>query len=69
MQCNVEENQCQQISKILYNFTPSKSSSCLLTVEPSNIVFLKTFDIDFDNITITFSNESGRSLEIKIKLI
>ena len=42
VQCNLVDNQYQQNSEVLYTFTPNKSDACLLNVEPSNLVFLKT---------------------------
>ena len=42
VQCNLVDNQYQQKSEVLYTSTPIKSYACLLNVEPSNFVFLKT---------------------------
>ena len=47
-QCSLVDNQYQQKSGALYNFTPSKSYAYLLHVEPSNLVFLKTFNTEFE---------------------
>ena len=33
---NLVDNQYQQKSEVLYNFTPNKSDACLLNVESSN---------------------------------
>ena len=43
VQCNLVDNQYQQKSEALYTFTPNKSDAYLLNVEPSNLVFLRTF--------------------------
>ena len=64
VQCNSVDNQYQQKSVVLYNITPSKSYAYLLNVEPSNLVFLKTSNIEFDENIITFTDENGRLLEI-----
>ena len=48
VQCNLVDNQYQQKSEVLYNFTPSKSYAYLLNVEPSNLLFLKTYNTEFD---------------------
>ena len=58
----------QQKSKVLCTFTPNKSYACLLSVEPINLVFLKTYYIAFHLIIITFTNENGRLLEIEDKV-
>ena len=50
-------------SEVLYAFTPTKSDAYLLTAELSNAVFLKTYNTDFDEIIVTFTNEIGRLLK------
>ena len=52
IQCNSVDNQYQQKSEVCYTFTPNKSYAYVLNVEPSNLVFLKTYNTDFDAITI-----------------
>ena len=37
-------------------------------VGPSNLVFLKTYNTEFDEITKLFTDQDGRSLEIKDNL-
>ena len=68
VQCNLVENQYQQMSEVLYTFTPNKSYAYLLNVEPSNLVFLKTYDTEFDEIIITFANQNVRPLEREDKV-
>ena len=50
VQCNLADNQYQQKSEVLYTFTPNKSYAFLINVEPSNLVFLKTYNTEFDEI-------------------
>ena len=47
---------------------PNKSYAYLLNVEPSNLVFLKTYNTKFDEIIITFTDQNGRLLEIEDKV-
>ena len=68
VQCNLVDNQYQQKSEVLYTFTPNKSYAYLLNVEPSNLVFLKTYNTEFDEIIIKFTNQNGRPLEIEDKV-
>ena len=68
VQCNLVDNQYQQKSKVLYTFSTNKSDVYLLKVEPSNLVVLKTYNTEFDEITITFTDQNGRSLEIEDKV-
>ena len=49
VQYNLVDNHHQQKSKVLYAFAPNKSYACLLNVEPSNLVFLKTYNTEFIN--------------------
>ena len=39
-----------------------------ISVEPNNLVFLKTYNTEFDEIIITFTDQNGRPLEIKDKV-
>ena len=52
-------------SRFLYTFSSNKSYTCLLNVEPSNLVSLKTYNTD--EIIITFTDKNGRTLEIEHK--
>ena len=47
---------------------PNKSYGYLLNVEQSNIVFLNTYNTEFDEIAITFVDQNGRPLEIEDKV-
>ena len=66
--CNLVDNQYQQKSELLYTFTPNKSYCYLLNVEPSNLVFLKTYNTEFDEIIITFTDQNGTLLEMEDKV-
>ena len=65
VQFNSVDNQYQQTSNVLLTFTPNKSYAYLLNVEPSNLAFLKTYNTEFDEIIITFSDQNGRPSEKK----
>ena len=67
VQCNLVDNQYQQKFEVLYTFTPDEFYAYLLTVEPSNLVFLETYNTEFDEIIITVTNQNGRLLEIEDK--
>ena len=47
---------------------PNKPYAYLLNVEPSSLVFLKTYNFEFDKIIVTFMDQNGRSLEIESKV-
>ena len=62
VQSNLVDNQYEQKSEVLYIFTPNKYYAYLLNVEPSNLVFLKTYNTEFDEIIIAFMDQNGRPL-------
>ena len=68
VQCNLADNQYQQKSEVLYTFTPKKYYAYLLNVEPSKLMFLKTYKIELNEITITLTDQNGRPLEIYHKI-
>ena len=65
---NLVHNQYQQQSDVLYTFTPNKSYAKLLNLEPSNLVFLKTYNTEFDEIIITLTDQNVRPLEMEDKV-
>ena len=68
VQRNLVDNQYQQKSEVLYTFMPNKSYAYLLNFSPSNLVFLKTDNTEFDEVIITFTDQDGRLLEIEGKV-
>ena len=63
--CNMVNNDYQQDSRVLYTFVPNKSFSSLLDISPSNHIFLKTFNSEYDEIIVWFTDQSSKPLEIK----
>ena len=61
VECNSVNNQYQQKS-------PNKSYAYLLYVKPSNLVLLKTYNTEFDEIVIIFTDQNGRPLKIEDKV-
>ena len=68
VQCNLVNNQYQQKYEVLYTFTRNKSYAYLLNFEPSNLVFLRTCNIESDEIIIKFTDQNGRQLEKEDKV-
>ena len=66
--CNLVNNGYQQDSRILYTFVPNKPFGSLLEISPSNHIFLKTFNSEFQEIKIWFTNQTSKSLEVEDKL-
>ena len=48
--CNIVNNDYQQDSRVLYTFVPNKPFGSLLEISPTNHIFLKTFDSEYDKI-------------------
>ena len=62
--CNLVNNDYQQDSRILYTFVPNKTFGSLLEISPTNHVFLKTFNSEFQEIKIWFTDQTGTPLEV-----
>ena len=60
VQCNLVDNQYQQKSEVLYTFTFNKSYAYILNVKLSNLVFLKTYNTEFDKIIINIYRSKFR---------
>ena len=66
--CNLVNNDYQQDSRILYAFVPNKTFGSLLEISPTNHVFLKTFNSEFQEIKIWFTDQKSMPLEIEDKI-
>ena len=66
--CNLVNNDYQQESRILYTFVPNKSFGSLLEISPKNHVFLKTFNSEFREIKVWFTDQKRRPLEVEDKI-
>ena len=66
--CNLVNNNYQQHSRILYTFVPNKTFGSLLEISPPNHVFLKTFNSEFREIKIWFTDQINKPLEVEDKI-
>ena len=66
--CNVVNNNYQQNSRIIYTFVPNKPFGSLLEISPPNHVFLKTFNSEFQEIKVWFTDQNIRPLEVEDKI-
>ena len=57
-------NDYQQDSRILYTFVPKKPFDALLDISPSNHIFLKTFNSEYNEIEVWFTDQNSKPLEI-----
>ena len=58
IQCNIVNNDYQQDLRVLYSFVPNKSFGSLLEIAPTNFIFLKTFNLEFQEIEVWFINQN-----------
>ena len=66
--CNIVNNNFQQNSRILYTFVPSKPFGNLLEISPPNHIFLKTFNSEFQEIKVWFTDQNSKPLEVEDKI-
>ena len=62
--CNIVNNDYQQDSRVLYTFVPNKPFGSLLEISATNHIFLKTFNSQYDEIIVWFTDQNGQRLEI-----
>ena len=58
----------QHDSRVLYTFVPNKSFGSLLDISPSNHIFLKTFNSEYDEIAVWFTDQNSKPLEIEDRI-
>ena len=54
VQYNLIDKQYQRKYEVLYTFASNKSYNYFFNVETSNLMFLKTYNTEFDETIITF---------------
>ena len=63
--CDIVNNDYQQDSRVLYTFVPNKPFGSLLEISPTNHIFLKTFNSEYDEIIVWFTDQNSQPLEIE----
>ena len=63
--CDIVNNDYQQDSRVLYTFVPNKPFGSLLEISPTNHIFLKTFDSEYNEIKVGFTDQNSQPLEKK----
>ena len=66
--CDIVNNDYQQNSRVLYTFVPNKPFGSLLEISPTNDIFLKTFNSEYDEIKVWFTNQNSKPLEIEDRI-
>ena len=65
---NIVNNDYQHDSRLLYTFVPNKSFVSLLEISPTNHIFLKTFNSEYDEIKVCFTDQNSQPLEIEDRI-
>ena len=60
--CNIVNNDYQQDSRV------PKSFGSLLEISATNHIFLKTFNSEYDEIKVWFTDQNGQPLEIEDRI-
>ena len=66
--CNIVNNDYQQESRVLYTFVPNKPFGSLLEISPTTHTFLKTFNSEYDETTVCFTDQNNQPLEIEDRI-
>ena len=66
--CDFVNNDYQQDSRVLYTFVPNKPFGSLLEISPTNHIFLKTFNSEYDEIKVWFTDQNSQPLEIEDRI-
>ena len=66
--CNIVNNDYQQDSRVLYTFVPNKPFGSLLEISPTNHIFLKTFNSEYDEIKVWFTDQNSQLLEVEDRI-
>ena len=59
---NIVYNDYQQDSRVVYTFAPNKPFCSLLEMSPTNHIFLETFNSEYDEIMVWFTDQNSQPL-------
>ena len=66
--CDIVNNDYQQDSRVLYTFVSNKPLGSLLEISPASHIFLKTFNSEYDEIKVWFTDQNSQPLEIEDRI-
>ena len=66
--CNIVNNDYQQDSRVLYSFVPNKPFGSLLEISQTKHIFLKTFNSEFNEIIVWFTDQNSQPLKIEERI-
>ena len=62
---NIVNNGYLQGSRVLYTFIPDKTSGNLLKISPTKYILLETFNSEYDENKVWFTDQNSKPLEIE----
>ena len=65
---DIVNNDYQQDLRVLYTFVPNKFFGSLLEIPPTNHIFLKTFNSEYNEIEVCFTDQNSQPLEIEDRI-
>ena len=65
---NMVNNDYQQDMRVLYTFVPNKPFGSLLEISPTNHIFPKTFNSEYNEIEVWFTDQNSKPLEIEDRI-
>ena len=66
--CHIVNNDYQQNSRVFNTSVPNKPSCSLLEISPTNHMFLRTFNSEYDEIKVWFTDQNSQPLEIEDRI-
>ena len=63
--CNIVSNDYQQDSRVLHTFVQNKPFGSLLEISPTNRIFLKTVNSEYDEIKAWLRDQNSQPLEME----
>ena len=66
--CDIVNNDYQQDSRVVYTFVPNTPFGGLLEIYPTNDIFLKTFNSEYDEIKVWFNDQNSQPLEMEDRI-
>ena len=66
--CDIVNNDYQQHSRILYTFLPNKPFGTLLDIFPTNYIFLKTLNSEYNETEVWFTDQNIQPQEIENRI-
>ena len=65
---DIVNNNYQQNSRVLYTFVPNKPLGSLLEISPTNHIYFKTFNSEYDESKVWFTDQNSKPQEIEDKI-